>query len=39
VGAARLTLFDLSEAPLAERLVFCGLGEDLRAAVTPDRAS
>lgn len=39
VGAVRLTLFDQSEAPLAERLVYRGLGADLHVTVTPDRAS
>ncbi len=39
VGAVRLTLFDLTEAPLAERLVYRGLGADLHVSVTPDRAS
>jgi hypothetical protein len=39
VGAVRLTLFDLAEAPLAERLVYRGLGADLHVSVTPDRAS
>jgi hypothetical protein len=39
VGAVRLTLFDQAEAPVAERLVYRGLGADLRVSVTPDRAS
>jgi hypothetical protein len=39
VGAVRLTLFDQAEAPLAERLVYRGLGADLHVSVTPDRAS
>jgi alpha-2-macroglobulin-like protein len=39
VGAVRLTLFDTTQAPLAERLVYRGLGADLHVSVTPDRPS
>jgi alpha-2-macroglobulin-like protein len=39
VGAVRVTLFDTRQAPLAERLVFRGLGEELHIALTADRAS
>jgi hypothetical protein len=39
VGAVRLTLFDTTEAPLCERLVYRGLGADLHVSVTADRPS
>lgn len=38
-GAVRVTLFDAASAPVAERLVYRGLGDDLRVSVTADRPS
>jgi hypothetical protein len=38
-GAVRVTLFDDQQAPLAERLVYCGQGRDLRVAIRADRTS
>jgi hypothetical protein len=37
VGAVRVTLFDDQKRPLAERLVYRGLGRELRVQVTADR--
>jgi hypothetical protein len=39
VGALRVTLFDRSERPLAERLVYRGLGAEMHVSVKADRAS
>ena len=36
-GAARVTLFSTRREPLAERLVYHGLGADLRIKITPDK--
>jgi hypothetical protein len=36
-GAARVTLFSTRREPLAERLVYHGLGADLRVTITPDK--
>jgi hypothetical protein len=38
-GAARVTLFDDRQAPLAERLVYLGRGANLKVAITADRAT
>ncbi|HSK03650.1 MAG TPA: MG2 domain-containing protein [Kofleriaceae bacterium] len=38
-GAARVTLFSTRHEPLAERLVYHGLGADLKITITPDRKS
>lgn len=38
VGAVRVTLFDLERRPLAERLVYRGLGREVRVKVTADQA-
>lgn len=37
IGAVRVTLFDADKNPLAERLVYRGLGQGLRVAVTSDQ--
>lgn len=37
VGAVRVTLFDLDKNPLAERLVYRGLGRELRVQVSADK--
>lgn len=39
VGAVRVTLFDTQRRPLAERLVYRGLGAEMRVSVKADRAS
>lgn len=39
IGAVRLTLFDTERRPLAERLVYRGLGAEMRVSVKADRAS
>jgi hypothetical protein len=39
VGAVRVTLFDLQHRPLAERLVYRGLGSELRVSVKADKPS
>lgn len=39
VGAVRVTLFDAERRPLAERLVYRGLGAEMRVSVKADRAS
>jgi hypothetical protein len=36
-GAARVTLFSAAREPLAERLVYHGLGADLKVTITPDK--
>jgi hypothetical protein len=36
-GAARVTLFSTRREPLAERLVYHGLGADLKLTITPDK--
>jgi len=36
-GAARVTLFSAQREPLAERLVYHGLGADLKVTITPDK--
>jgi hypothetical protein len=36
-GAVRVTLFTPQHVPLAERLVYCGRGADLKLTLTPDR--
>jgi hypothetical protein len=36
-GAARVTLFSTRHEPLAERLVYHGLGADLKITITPDK--
>lgn len=38
-GAARVTLFSARYEPLAERLVYHGLGADLKVTITPDKKS
>jgi hypothetical protein len=38
-GAVRVTLFDLAHHPLAERLVYRGLGSEMRISVKADKAS
>jgi hypothetical protein len=37
VGAVRITLFDGEKRPLAERLVYRGLGQEMKVQVTADR--
>lgn len=37
-GAVRVTLFDLQHRPLAERLVYRGLGNEMRVSVKADKA-
>jgi hypothetical protein len=39
VGAVRVTLFDLAHRPIAERLVYRGLGAELRVSVKADKPS
>ncbi|MBK8251256.1 MAG: hypothetical protein IPK82_01125 [Polyangiaceae bacterium] len=39
VGAVRVTLFDASQKPLAERLVYRGIGQEMKVSVKADRAS
>jgi hypothetical protein len=39
IGAVRVTLFDTERRPLAERLVYRGLGAEMRVSVKADRAS
>ena len=39
VGAVRVTLFDTRQRPLAERLVYRGLGQEMRVSVKADRAT
>lgn len=39
VGAVRVTVFDAQARPLAERLVYRGLGSEMRVSVKADRAS
>jgi alpha-2-macroglobulin-like protein len=36
-GAARVTLFSTRHEPLAERLVYAGLGADVKITITPDK--
>ncbi len=38
-GAVRVTLFSTTQEPLAERLVYHGMGADLRVKLTPDRTA
>ena len=38
-GAVRVTLFDLGHRPLAERLVYRGLGSEMRVSVKADKGS
>jgi hypothetical protein len=38
-GAVRVTLFSEQDQPLAERLVYHGLGADLKITMTPDKKS
>ncbi len=38
-GAVRVTLFATTQEPLAERLVYHGMGADLKVKITADRAS
>lgn len=38
-GALRLTLFDMERRPLAERVVYRGLGAEMRVSVKADRAT
>ena len=38
-GAVRVTLWSGDQRPLAERLVYRGLGRDLHVTLTPDRSS
>jgi alpha-2-macroglobulin-like protein len=39
VGALRVTLFDMERRPLAERVVYRGLGSEMRVTVKADRAT
>lgn len=39
VGAVRVTLFDTQQRPLAERLVYRGLGQEMRVSVKADRSN
>jgi hypothetical protein len=39
VGAVRVSLFDLGHRPLAERLVYRGLGAEMRVSVKADKGS
>lgn len=39
VGALRVTLFDTGQRPLAERLIYRGLGNEMRVSVKADRKS
>jgi hypothetical protein len=39
IGAVRVTLFDSERRPLAERLVYRGLGAEMRVSVKADRAN
>jgi len=39
IGALRLTLFDLERRPLAERVVYRGLGAELRVSVKADKSA
>ncbi|MEZ4296316.1 MAG: MG2 domain-containing protein [Polyangiaceae bacterium] len=39
VGAVRVTAFDVQQRPMAERLVYRGLGSEMRVSVKADRAS
>ena len=38
-GAVRVTLMDQNLQPMAERLIYRGLGTDLKVSISPDRAS
>lgn len=38
-GAVRVTLFDLDKQPLAERVIYRGLGKDVRVTIRADRES